>query len=171
MDRTAPCLIYLALIRGFSLDEAEDFALGAFIGLYTHMDTFIPSADQYPYLAKIVVNRCVDESRQKTSSQTTLLCDLKILDINGEIVPDPLELIPDSHPSPEEQVISAQETERLLALFEDPSERELIRLHSEGFSWKELADTLGLPPQRVKSHMHRSVVRVRDRASGAILSA
>jgi RNA polymerase sigma-70 factor (ECF subfamily) len=132
--------------------EAEDVTQDAFVKAYRSLDSFRSEAPFRPWLLKIVRNEAVNRMRS-TKRRERLALQTSNDPVSG-----------DAAPSPETEVMSADERERLLALIEDLPERYrnvIVHRYLLDLSEKETSEVLGLPVGTVKSRTSRAIERLR----------
>jgi RNA polymerase sigma-70 factor (ECF subfamily) len=128
---------------------AEDVCQDAFVYAIERIDDCREPARFGAWLFQITRNRSRNHVRDHGSGRH--------LEIGTVPLADPL-------PSPADDAERAQLRERLLAaLGELPEERrEIVLLHDlEGWTHREIAERLGLPPGTVRSHLHHARRRLR----------
>ncbi|HEX2191529.1 MAG TPA: sigma-70 family RNA polymerase sigma factor [Longimicrobiaceae bacterium] len=128
---------------------AEDVCQDAFVYAIERIDDCRRPERFGAWLFQITRNRARNHVRDRRSG--------RMLDIDDVALADAL-------PSPAEHAERAQLRERLLAaLAQIPEERrEVVLLHDlEGWTHREIAERLGLPPGTVRSHLHHARARLR----------
>ena len=122
--------------------DARDLAQDAFVRAFRHLGTFQPGRRFAPWLYRIAVNLCLDYRQRRPP--TVSLGDQEL---------------PQRELSPEARVIQREEQQRvqraILAL--PPKYRAVIVLrHLEDLTYEEIAATLGLPINTVRTHLFRA---------------
>jgi RNA polymerase sigma-70 factor (ECF subfamily) len=140
-------------------EDACDVTQEAFVRAYRNLATFRVGEPFAPWLYRIAHNVCIDHLRRKPNTLS--------LDVEMDEGRDPA----DKTASPED---SAQESEtrRLInaAIADLPDKYRAVMLlrHGRGMPLDEIAETLGLPLNTVKVHLHRAREQMRNRLSGVL---
>jgi RNA polymerase sigma factor (sigma-70 family) len=132
--------------------EAEDATQDAFVKAYRSLHRFRAEAPFRPWLLRIVRNEALNRVRSTKRRERLAL----------EVANDPVS--GDAAPSPEAEVISVQERERVLTLIDKLPERYrsvIVYRYLLGLSEAETADILQLPSGTVKSRCSRALERLR----------
>ena len=133
--------------------EAEDVTQDAFVKAYRSLDRFRAEAPFRPWLLRIVRNEALNQVRSTKRRETLAL----------RAINDPVS--GDAAPSPEAEVMSEDESGRLLALIEDLPDRYrsvIVHRYLLGLSEEETSKILGLPTGTVKSRCSRALERLRS---------
>jgi RNA polymerase sigma factor (sigma-70 family) len=132
------------LKRHVGSEDAEDVAQEAFARLYAHdADTRSPSG----FLYHIARNLVVDGKRRARRVQAVLVGN------------EPMEMIADPHPSPEEETDARQRLAQTAVLFEKMSakcRRVFLLRVIEGCSYAEIARRLDMSPVAVEKQLLRA---------------
>lgn len=135
-------------------DDACDVTQEAFVRAYRNIETFRVGEPFLPWLYRIAHNLCIDHLRRKPS---TLSLDLEI-----EEGREP----GDGRDNPEDQA-QESETRRLIqeAIADLPPKYRAVMMlrHGQGMSLEEIAQTLSLPLNTVKVHLHRAREQMKNR--------
>jgi RNA polymerase sigma factor (sigma-70 family) len=134
--------------------EAEDVTQDAFVKAYRSIGRFRSGAPFRPWLLRIVRNEALNRVRGTKRRERLAL----------RTAGDPVS--GDAAPSPETEIISEQQSRRLLALIDElPARYRSVIVHRYllDLSEKETARILGLPVGTVKSRAHRALARLRER--------
>jgi RNA polymerase sigma factor (sigma-70 family) len=133
--------------------EAEDATQDAFVKAYRSLHRFRAEAPFLPWLLRIVRNEALNRVRSTKRRERLAF----------EVANDPVS--GDAAPSPEAEVISVQERERVLALIDKLPERYrsvIVHRYLLGLSEAETAEILRLPAGTVKSRCSRALERLRS---------
>jgi RNA polymerase sigma-70 factor, ECF subfamily len=128
--------------------DADDVCQDAFVAAIERIDGCRQPDRFGAWLMQIVRNRARDHLRAR--SRTVIPIDGMALEAPGE--------------SPEARAVRGDAGARLVeAMKELPEERrEVLLLHDlEGWTHREIAERLGLPPGTVRSHLHHARRRIR----------
>ncbi|HEX2202002.1 MAG TPA: sigma-70 family RNA polymerase sigma factor [Longimicrobium sp.] len=139
----------VALAVTASEPDADDVCQDAFVAAMEGIDGCRRPERFGAWLLQIVRNRARDHLRERAR---------KVIPIDG------VEL-PSAEPSPQVAAERADARTRLLAaLRELPEERrEVLLLHDlEGWTHREIAERMGLPPGTVRSHLHHARRKIRS---------
>lgn len=141
-------------------EDAADMTQESFLKAWRSLDSFQGNAAFSTWLYRLASNTCLDHLRSvKRKSQLSLVIE----DTEGE--EQTLE-VPDSAPSPEEQVIELEEhsilNEALQSL--DYEQRQILILRAvNGLSYTEIAQVLKLKEGTVKSRLARAREQLRKK--------
>lgn len=133
-----------------SREDAEDLAQEVFLKVYRSLSTFQGNSQFSTWLYRIAHNICVDRHRRRRAVVVPLT-----LSDDGEERERPL---PDSAPSPEEQVLSMEQQAMIQKCIEGlkPEYRSVIVLRDiQHHSYEEIAVIMKLPLGTVKSYISR----------------
>jgi len=128
--------------------DADDVCQDAFVSAIERIDDCRRPERFGAWLMQIVRNRARDHLRARARP---------VLSIEGMAIQA-------AEASPESEAAREEAADRLrMALRELPEERrEVLLLHDlEGWTHREIAERLGLPPGTVRSHLHHARRRVR----------
>jgi RNA polymerase sigma-70 factor, ECF subfamily len=136
--------------------EAEDLAQEVFLGLHRNLPSVESPAHLTFWLRKVTLNRAIDRLRREPR-QTVSLEDAGALVIDGTEQRDPL----------------LQRRLRALLAQLTPAARAVMLLrYQEDLNPNEIARTLNMSINTVKSHLKRSLATLRERiGSGADMGA
>ncbi len=129
--------------------DADDVCQDAFVAAIERIDGCRDPGRFGPWLMQIVRNRARDQLRARARP---------ILPIEGMTIES-------ERASPAAEAERGDATARLLAAIGELSEerREVLLLHDlEGWTHREIAERLGLPPGTVRSHLHHARRSVRS---------
>ncbi len=131
--------------------EAEAVVQEAWLRAWKARMSLPPESEVFPWLARIAVNVARDVWRKH-----------RPLDFS-DTSQDELEA-PGEEPGPETQVEATQELEWLKRAVADlkPEQRTVIALrYDAGMAYEDIARTLGLPVNTVRTHLHRAKAALR----------
>jgi len=133
-------------------EEAQDLVQEAFIAAYRALDTFIPGRPFYPWMRGILLNRCKVylRTRRRNARRSRAASERPGHWVLGATV----------SPAPERRR-TADLVRRAMDTLDD-GDREILALkHIEGFSYDELAETLGIGAGTVASRLYRARGRMK----------
>ncbi len=139
-------------------DEALDASQEAFVRAWRHIKRFDLGRPFYPWYSRILRNVCMSRLRRRARRRTETLTD-------GHAVHSP-----DSDP-----VFVAERNERRehlrLALMGLPLHHRdiLVMNHFQGMSYRDMAETLGIPIGTVMSRLHNARKALREKLAGEIV--
>ncbi len=140
-------------------EDACDATQEAFVRAYRNLGSFRVGEPFAPWLYRIAHNVCIDHLRRKPNTLS--------LDVEMNEGRDPA----DKSASPEAAAEEA-ETRRLInaTIADLPEKYRAVMLlrHGRGMPLDEIAETLGLPLNTVKVHLHRAREQMRNRLSGVL---
>lgn len=142
-----------AMVYGMLRDaeEARDITQNAFIKAYQNLASFRIESSFYTWLYRIAMNLAIDHCRKNRRRKTTAFDEaVANRDEDGTI----LEM--HQSDSPQKALQRKQLHERIFAALDELSEeqREVVLLREvEGLSYKEIADTMGIPEGTVMSRL------------------
>lgn len=142
-----------AMVYGMVRDpeEARDITQNAFIKAYQNLDAFRIESSFYTWLYRIAMNLAIDHCRKNKRRKTSAFDEaVANRDEDGTII----EL--HQAESPQRALQRKQLHERIFAALDELSEeqREVVLLREvEGLSYKEIADTMGIPEGTVMSRL------------------
>jgi RNA polymerase sigma factor (sigma-70 family) len=149
------CLSYLR-----QPDDALDAVQETFVKAFKGAARWDGAAEVAPWLTRIAINESSDPKprrRRPRAGEVTLETD-------GHVRP-----VPAGDPSPERRVMGREIGERLTVALAALPERHraiFVLRHVEEKSLEEIAETLGISLGTVKSALHRTVYRLRERLQG-----
>lgn len=161
------CLVVAYQSRVYSLclrmlgspESADDATQEAFIAAYRSIGKLRGALR--PWLLRIASNACIDELRRR-KRQSSVSLDVPTTDPEREHALDP----PDASSERPESVALQDELSRALQaeLLRLPSEQRLavILCDVEGFSYDEIAESMGCSVGTVKSRISRGRARLRE---------
>ena len=128
--------------------EAEDATQETFIRAYTNLDRFNPDRKFLNWVLTIASNHCVDRLRKRRINWSSLEEEPYI-----ERVPMPE--VADPHRSAEQKE-TADHIQQLIDQLSPDYRTPVILLYWYGYSYEEIAETMGLSVSAVKSRLHRA---------------
>ena len=129
-----------------SRDDAMDATQSAFVKAYEKLHTFDPSYRFFSWIYRIAINEALNLTRRKSSAASA--------DLDALLGPD----------DPERDTIDREAVRHLYAALEglSPEHRAVIVLkHLQGLSYRETAEVLDIPEDRVKSRLFTARKRLR----------
>ncbi len=133
-------------------EEAYDLVQEAFIAAYRAIDTFTLGRPFYPWMRGILLNRCkvYMRTRRRTARRSRAAAERPGHWVLGATV----------SPAPERRRTSDLVRRAMAQVHED--DREILVLkHIEGYSYAELAETLGIGSGTVASRLYRARGRLK----------
>ncbi|MEM9552925.1 MAG: sigma-70 family RNA polymerase sigma factor [Acidobacteriota bacterium] len=150
--------------RGFDRDRALDLAQETFIGVYRGVDSFRHESSEETWLFRIATNIWRNELRSRSADKRS--ADETSLEALLEVGHEPSGADDDRDDSALDGVLE-QERARLLleAIDELPAQmRRCIQLRvGQDMKYREIADTMQISIQTVKSQLFQARSRLRDR--------
>jgi len=140
--------------------EAENIAQETFARAYAALPRWQPGTPFKPWLLTIALNLCRNWAR-KAGREQPIAQPRPTSDDEGD---DPLDSVPDPGPDPLEALLAAETSEaleRAVQALPLPYRQVIILRYVEGLSYEELAQTLGLPLNTVRTHLLRAKERLR----------
>ncbi len=141
--------------------EAENIAQETFVRAYGALPRWQPGTPFKPWLLTIALNLCRNWARRVGREQQTAEPHPMEPDDDGQ---DLLDRLADPSPDPLEALLAAEASEALERAVDalPLAYRQVIILrYVEGLSYEELAQTLGLPLNTVRTHLLRAKERLR----------
>lgn len=141
-------------------EDAADMTQESFLKAWRNLESFQGNSAFSTWLYRLASNTCLDHLRSvKRKPQLSLVME----DEDGET--QALD-VPDSAPSPEEQVIALDEQSRLNDALQalDEDQRQILILRAvNGLSYTEIAEALHLKEGTVKSRLARARDQLRKK--------
>ena len=133
-----------------SRPAAEDLAQEVFLELYRSLDRLESDAHVVSWLRRVAGHRCIDEIRRRNH--------------RPEFGTD---MLPETGHSPQpREVFVAERLQALVAGLPARARMVVVLRYQEEMEPTEIADTLGMPVNTVKSHLRRSITALRERLMG-----
>lgn len=127
---------------------AEEIAQDVFLQLYGHVDALTSPEHVTFWLRRVTSHRCIDYSRRRKWLPVSL-------DDLPELRAD------DSHGDP----LLAGKLRQLVASLPGAARMVVILRYQEDLTPLEIADVLAMPVATVKSHLQRSLARLREKVT------
>jgi RNA polymerase sigma-70 factor (ECF subfamily) len=127
---------------------AEEVAQDVFLQLHEKLDTLQSPEHVTYWLRRVTSHRCIDYTRRRKWGQVNL-------DDLPELRAD------DSRSDP----ILSWKLRQLVASLPGPARMVVVLRYQEDLTPLEIADVLGMPIATVKSHLQRSLARLRERVT------
>jgi RNA polymerase sigma-70 factor, ECF subfamily len=127
---------------------AEEVAQDVFLQLHEHLDTLKSPEHVTYWLRKVTSHRCIDRSRRRKWPRVSLddLPELRAED------------------SPADPILGWK-LRQLVASLPGPARMVVILRYQEDLTPLEIADALSMPVATVKSHLQRSLARLREKVT------
>lgn len=146
--------------------DADEAVQDAFVKAYLHIGTFREELPFEIWFTRILINGCLDRIKARRRRERWLAPTP--LDPSG-MERNPADYLPSRGPSPEDQVLSAERRERLLAALGELPERQrmvFMLSHFDGRSSREVSGMTGLNESTVRVHLFRAIRRLRVLLAG-----
>ena len=154
-QRQVANLIYMTMS---SRDDVEDIAQEVFIRVYRSLPKFKFDASFFSWLYRITTNLCIDEIRKRKITKVLSL-DFLTEDVLEKTRKNKEHALPtDSILTDEKHLVIQSALKRL-----KPEHREILVLREyEDLGYTEIADTLGISLEAVKSRIFRARVELKN---------
>jgi len=151
----------LALARRLvgNREDAEDIAQDAFLRLHRHIGDFRGDSSVATWLHRTVSRLAIDQLRRRKLKERIFFFR------NSNEDADPVDLTPDTAPSPGQNFFAGEIRQRMEQALQKLSARQRVVFtlrHYEELPLKEIAERLELEEGTVKSHLHRAVSILRQ---------
>jgi RNA polymerase sigma-70 factor (ECF subfamily) len=151
----------LALATGIlgNREDALETLQEAYLKSWKALDQFVPGKPFFPWFYRILRNACIQRIRRRKIRQTL---PLQATNPEGITLPEPVD---HSAPLPEELLAKDEASQKVAhALSRLPlADREILTLkHFDGLTYREIADSLGIPVGTVMSRMSTARKRLRQ---------
>jgi RNA polymerase sigma-70 factor (ECF subfamily) len=133
--------------------EAEALTQEAFLRAWEHLEQWKPEQPFWPWLVRIAVNAARDALKK---SRPLDFADLPV---------DPAESLVTNDPGPEASLEQADQLHRLSAAVERlpaPYKLAITLRYQAELSYEDIAATLNLPVNTVRTHLRRAKQQLRD---------
>jgi RNA polymerase sigma-70 factor (ECF subfamily) len=160
--RYARQVVRFALQFCGSQARAEELAQDVFLNVYRARGTYQAQARFATWLFRIATNSCLSEMRRPEHRRPVSSLDAAEA---GEDDEGRRELSDPAAPEGEAAALAGEKRARLQSLLAGlpPQQRAAVLLaRAEGFSYEEVAESLGCSVPAVKSLIHRATVTLRD---------
>jgi RNA polymerase sigma-70 factor (ECF subfamily) len=141
--------------------DADESVQDAFVKAYLHIGTFREELPFEVWFTRILINGCLDRLKARRRRERWIAPP--VIDAMG-VERDPAEYLPDSGPSPEQQVLSEERRQQLMAALGKLPERQrmvFMLSHFDGRTSREVSTLTGLNESTVRVHLFRAVRRLR----------
>lgn len=151
-----PHKLFVNVLRhlGIPFDEIEDVIQEGLLKAHKGIKQLKPGENPIPWITTVIKNTGYDYQRLKRRRIQPISLDVVMNHEGREISSDARSDLIDPSPTPEDLVVTDDETEEILEKIK-PEYRILFVLRSEGMSVKETASTTGLTEGSVKQHTFR----------------
>ena len=142
-------------------DDANDIAGETFIKVFHAIETFRGDANFSTWLFRVVTNLYLDE-RKRSKAHMNIPLD-EYIDLDESTVTRQIE---DTSPSPQELLESKERGDVLQSVIQtlpDYQRAMVLLFHTQGKSYEEIAEIMGLPIGTVKSRLNRARLALRDK--------
>lgn len=138
-------------------EEARDLVQEAFIAAYRALDTFTLGRPFYPWMRGILMNRCKVylRTKRRAAARSRAAAQRPGHWVLGATV----------SPAPERRR-TADLVRRAMSELDEDDREILVLKHIEGFSYDELAETLGIGTGTVASRLYRARGRLKKALEG-----
>jgi RNA polymerase sigma-70 factor, ECF subfamily len=145
-----PILRYV-LSFGMALCDAEEVTQEVFLGLFKHLQVGKSRRNLRGWIFRVAHNLALKQRHAIHISRNTLEFDWSLAERQF-----------DPSPSPEDEVVSTQRQQRLLAALRALSEEDqrCLRLRAEGLRYREIAEVLDISLGAVSMSLTRSLARL-----------
>jgi RNA polymerase sigma-70 factor (ECF subfamily) len=133
-----------------SRPAAEDLAQEVFLELYRSLDRLESDAHVVSWLRRVAGHRCIDEIRRRNHRQ----------EYATDALPEP------GHAPEARDVFGAERLQELVAELPPRARMVVVLRYQEEMEPTEIAETLDMPVNTVKSHLRRSIIALRERLIG-----
>ena len=137
--------------------EVDEAVQDAFLKAFVHLPTFRDELYFDLWLSRIAVNGCLDRLKAKTRRRRWFLP-------SNDHIDELIHQEPTCEPSAEQQLLASERRDQLLAAVEQLPKRQrsiVILNQFEGYSTKEVANTLNLAEATVRVHLFRAIRSLR----------
>ena len=140
-------------------EDAEDNLQNAFCKAYGKIQQFEGNSQFSTWLLRIALNEALMTLRKRGAGEVALRGDQ---DLAADDPQTKVELR-DVHPDPERQYLVKELASKALDALPHPLKHTFILQKKEGWTNRELAETLDITPASVKSRIFRARARLRQR--------
>lgn len=140
-------------------DIVEDAFQETFLQLYTSRESFDPTRPLRPWLFTIAANKARDALRKQQREATTSIGTMS--EPEESSIDDVLNTLASYDITPQDELSQSETTAKVrgvIANMPDNLREILILAYFDQFSYKHMADMLGIPIGTVKSRLHTAVV-------------
>ena len=136
-------------------EEALDASQEAFVRAWRHIRRFDPATHFYSWYARILRNECISRLRRRARRRTVALVGEDPSDGDGK---DPALLV--------ERTERDRRLWRAVLSLPVPQREIIVLAHFQGLSYKEMAQTIGIPIGTVMSRLHAARQALRTLLAG-----
>jgi RNA polymerase sigma-70 factor (ECF subfamily) len=140
----------LALHMLRSRPAAEDVAQEVFLELYRSLNKLESDSHLLSWLRRVTSHRCIDEIRRRHHR----------MELPTDAIPE------DGHLPESREILAAHRVEALVAALPEPARIVVVLRYQEEMDLAEIAATLSMPVNTVKSHLRRSIAALRAQVAG-----
>ena len=151
-DQLRDRLLRYVISFGLTVQDGEDIVQEVFLALFRHLQQGRSRRNLRAWTFRVAHNQALKRrSQQRTGGQQ--LVDQGVASAD---------LVPDTQPSPEDQVLSSQRRQRLLAVVSalPEQDRRCLILRAEGLRYREIAEVLDISLGAVSQLLERSLTRL-----------
>jgi RNA polymerase sigma-70 factor (ECF subfamily) len=140
-------------------EDAEDNLQNAFCKAYGKIQQFEGNSQFSTWLLRIAINEALMTLRKRGAGEVALGAE------QDRAADDPQRKVElrDVHPDPERQYLVKELASKALDVLPHPLKHTFILQKKEGWTNRELAETLDITPASVKSRIFRARARLRQR--------
>lgn len=149
----APLVDYVARLSAGNRDLAKDVAQEVFLRVWERRVTWHPTGSVRAFLFGIGRNLCLNQ-RKWSAVRARAAGRVRELIQGLQRTPSPLELTEESE--------SLARAERAVARLPERRREVFLLVRVQGFSYQEVAETLGVSPQTVANHMSAALSQLRQ---------
>jgi RNA polymerase sigma-70 factor (ECF subfamily) len=145
-----------ALRLSRNAQDAEDLVQETYLNAFRSLDRFEEGTNLRAWLFRILNNAFISQYRRRKRRPSSSLDDVTEFYLYDHLADGAINPTPEN---PEQEVLSRIGDERVLSALEElPVEFRQVELLAdvEGFSYKEIADILGIPIGTVMSRLYRA---------------
>ena len=142
-------------------DDANDIASEAFVKVFQAIESFRGDANFSTWLFRIVTNLYLDH-RKRTKAHVNVSLD-EYFELDESTVARQIE---DTSPGPLEQVEAGERSlilENAINQLPDYQRLMVLLFHTQGQSYEEIAEIIGLPIGTVKSRLNRARLALKEK--------
>lgn len=142
-----------------SREDAADLVQDAFVQAYVKLDAFRGDSKFYTWLYRVAMNLALSHLRKQKSRGGPMVSVEQTRDTIGE---EPV----DQHPSVQEEVLSAEQTEQVHAAIGELGEehRQILVLRElEACSYEQISEILAMPIGTVRSRLFRARLQLKEK--------
>ena len=151
-DQLRDRLLRYVISFGLPVQDGEDVVQEVFLALFRHLQLGRSRRDLRAWTFRVAHNQALKRrSQAQIGAQQMIHAGTPLAD-----------LVPDTNPSPEDQVATSQRQQRLLAVVSALAEqdRRCLVLRAEGLRYREIAEVLDISLGAVSLSLERSLTRL-----------